>query len=84
MKTLDDVVSELEKHSVEFEKHTSELEKHTQIRDDLVKTTDQISSSQAAMTSAVTLLVTQLSDRKALEARVARIEEELRQLRGTH
>lgn len=77
MKTLDDVVAELQNH-------THELEKHTGILDELIKVTSEIRTSQTAMANAVTLLVSQLSDRKTLESRLARVEEDVRQLKGTH
>lgn len=88
---MDDVVIQLEKHGVQLEKHTAqfdkqtaELEKHSETLDDLVRMTREIQTSQAAMANAVTLLVSQLSDQKATHARLARIEEEIRQLKDTH
>ena len=88
MKTLDDVVSELQKqgdrHAVELERHTVELERHTEMLDDILEVTDQIRSSQLALTSAVTQLVAQLSEHRALETRVSKVEADVQVLKGSH
>ena len=83
MKTLDDVVAVLERHSTQFDKMNSVLEKHSSHLDRVNVVLERHSTTQAALTSAVTTLVEQFADRKAIEARLTRVEDELRQIRGT-
>ena len=91
MKTLDDVVIQLEKHGLQLEKHTTqfdrqtaELEKQSETLDEVVRMAREIQTSQSALANAVTLLVSQLADQKATHARLSRLEEEIRQLKDTH